>query len=636
MPKRATATILALVLSILLTGCGGAQPTLAPSITSEVGLPSAVTPTPPASSPTASPTSLIDLSPEALAYLEEALDIMQGHSLNREQIEWERLRGRARSRALGASTPEDTYLAIQFTLRDLGDHHSHFMTPEQFAEFEEGTMDLSSPDPSGRLLDSGIGYIMLPGFAGLGDAANEYATKIQEIIREIDAESPCGWVVDLRQNTGGSMWPMLAGIGPILGEGRVGAFVSPDGEQIGWTYKEGQAWADDLLQTAVTGTAYALGSPYPPVAVLTGPRTSSSGEAIAVAFRGRPDTRSFGQATMGLSTANEGFELSDGAWVFLTVSVFADRTGQQYGGVIDPDEVVGSKEEELTLQTAVDWLLEQPACAAGGTEGRPQPTATAVASAIQTLTPPPPTPTWTPIAPSTYEGVRVTHVFNAGFLITIGDKRILIDALYKGYPEGILKPVVYSQPPFDGVDLILATHEHHDHFSPELVGRYMRDNPQTLFVSTRSAVDQLIAVDGSLRGRSTAIALRPGESEQLAIKGVDLEAIYISHGMADILNLGFIITVDGFKLFHTGDLSPDHVAVSDFQDYGLPGMGIDVAFVPHFLLTIKEYHAYILEGIQPRYTIPMHFPLENPPEGIGERFPNAFVFGETMESWFLP
>jgi C-terminal processing protease CtpA/Prc len=68
---------------------------------------------------------------------------------------------------------------------------------------------------------------------------------------------------------------------------------------------------------------------------------------------------------MGLSTANESFELSDGARIFLTVSVFVDRTGQQYGGVIAPDEVVAKKGEELALQAAVDWLFEQPACTGG-------------------------------------------------------------------------------------------------------------------------------------------------------------------------------------------------------------------------------------------------------------------------------
>ena len=266
----------------------------------------------------------------------------------------------------------------------------------------------------------------------------------------------------------------------------------------------------------------------------------------------------------------------------------------------------------------------------------PPPTTTTTPAPTLTPEPPAPTPTWTPIAPSTFDGVRVTHVFNTGYLITIGDKRILIDALYLGHPEGILKPVVYAQPPFDGVDLILATHEHRDHFSAELVARYMRESPNTQFVSTGSSVDQLLAEDSDLRDRTIAIELGKGEREQIKVEGIDLEALYLSHGVAGLLNLGFIITVDGTKLFHTGDLSPDAVHVSYLQDYGLPEEQIDVAFVPDFLLTMEEYHAHVSEGIQPRYVIPMHYPYEDPPLGIEDDFPNAFVFTDTMESWILP
>ena len=623
------ATALVLVLSILLTGCGTVEPTVQPSVPSATPLPSAVELPPPTASLQISPTSPTEISPEALAYLDEALDIMQTHSINREQIDWERLRARARSRAYGARTPEETYLAVQYALRDLGDHHSHFMTPEQVAEFQDGTMNLASPDPGGQLLDQGLGHITIPGFVGMGDAADEHATEIQGMIREIDRDSPCGWVVDLRQNIGGNMWPMLAGLGPILGEGQVGAFVYPDGKQVDWTYAGGEAREGDLVQAAVLGKPYQLTAPYPPVAVLTGQRTSSSGEAMVVAFRGRPNTRSFGRVTMGLPTSNENFELSDGAWIFLTVSEFADRTGRRYSSVIPPDQVfgTGSDEEDLALQAAVEWLLEQPACADRATAMAPSPTLDAEAS---------PSPTWPPIAPGTFDGIRVTHVFNAGYLITAGDKRILIDALYQGYPEGILKPVVYAQPPFDGVDLILATHEHLDHFSPELVARYMRENPNTIFISTKSAVDQLLAEDRDLRQRAKGVDLKMGERKQIDTEGLDLEAIYVSHGVPDLLNLGFIITVDGVKLLHTGDISPDHVRVSYLQDYGLPGEQIDVAFVPYFLLTMEEYHAHVTEGIQPRYVIPMHYPYEAPPVSIEETFPNAFVFTGTMESWVLP
>jgi L-ascorbate metabolism protein UlaG (beta-lactamase superfamily) len=164
----------------------------------------------------------------------------------------------------------------------------------------------------------------------------------------------------------------------------------------------------------------------------------------------------------------------------------------------------------------------------------------------------------------------------------------------------------------------------------------MRASPNTQFVSTGSSVDQLLAEDSDLRDRTIAIELGKGEREQIEVEGIDLEAIYLSHGVAGLLNLGFIITVDGAKLFHTGDLSPDAVHVSYLQDYGLPEEQIDVAFVPDFWLIMEEYHAHVLEGIQPRYVMPMHYPYEDPPQGIEDDFPNAFVFTDTMENWILP
>lgn len=254
-----------------------------------------------------------------------------------------------------------------------------------------------------------------------------------------------------------------------------------------------------------------------------------------------------------------------------------------------------------------------------------------------TPTPLPPTATLTPtpIAESWYDGVRLTFVQNTGFLITAGHKRILIDVLFEGYPGGVLKPVLDSQPPFDGVELILATHEHGDHFSPELVLQYMQASAHTVFISTKGAVEQLVALDGSIRARTIPIELKRGESEQIDLEGLTLEAIHLSHGVPGILNLGFIVEIGDVRLLHTGDLNPDSVRVSHLQAYGLPERQIDVALVPHFLLTMEEYHAHVVEGIQPRTVIPMHFSLASPLVISESVFPNAFVFQETYESWVL-
>ena len=301
---------------------------------------------------------------EATTYLASALDIVKENSINWYRIDWDVLEIEAYDRAREAQTPADTYETIRFVLRKLGDHHSFFMTPDQVARHHRATVG-DNPTPRGELLKGKLGLVILPGFVSMDpEQLSKYAANVQHIISEIDAKNPCGWVVDLRENTGGNMWPMLAGVGPILGEGHAGAFVDPEGEVMWWSYVDGKALLDDTVMVEVDGPAYELQESSPPVAVLTSDYTASSGEAIVVAFRGRSNTRSFGSGTAGVSTANHGYELSDGAMILLTVSAFADRTGQTYGGVITPDELVsrlGSGSDSV-LRAAVHWLSNQPAC----------------------------------------------------------------------------------------------------------------------------------------------------------------------------------------------------------------------------------------------------------------------------------
>jgi carboxyl-terminal processing protease len=100
---------------------------------------------------------------------------------------------------------------------------------------------------------------------------------------------------------------------------------------------------------------YTLRRPMPRVAVLTDVRVASSGEATVIAFRGRPNTRSFGEPTCGLSTANQTFPLPDGATLILTVSSMADRHAVVYGDRVAPDEVIANPDEVVVR--AVAWLL---------------------------------------------------------------------------------------------------------------------------------------------------------------------------------------------------------------------------------------------------------------------------------------
>lgn len=168
------------------------------------------------------------------------------------------------------------------------------------------------------------------------------------------------------------MWPMLAGIGPLLGDSVVGQFgAGPEADR--WYYKQGVSGilsADGSLEpiTSVTVDPVATRDPLPPVAVLMDSRTASSGEAMVVAFRRRPETRFFGQPSSGFATINRGLRLPDGTNMVVTTGYYVDRAGTQYEEQLFPDSVVplapGSWPfaTDRASTTAMEWLGTQPAC----------------------------------------------------------------------------------------------------------------------------------------------------------------------------------------------------------------------------------------------------------------------------------
>ncbi len=186
-----------------------------------------------------------------------------------------------------------------------------------------------------------------------------------------DSDALAVLIVDLRFNGGGNMFPMIGGVSPLLGDGIVGAF-HRKGEHRDWrvVQKQDRDEVDGQSTTRIDGVT--LRSAWhdlrsAPVALLTGAKTASSGEATLVSFLGRPNTKTFGALTAGQSSANRGIRLSDGAMLLITTSLFADRTGRVYGGKITPDVAVdesadGPLDAQPAVVAAVKWLSEQKVC----------------------------------------------------------------------------------------------------------------------------------------------------------------------------------------------------------------------------------------------------------------------------------
>jgi len=354
--RRATWSA-AVALGMLAGGCGGGESPSGPPATKDPAL-------------------------EPRVYLDSAINLMENAAYYRRRVDWPTVRATARTMAAGATTTAETYPAIRYALSALGDRHSFLVPPPVGTSASAvraplgmaGTLAATPPADSidGEIVGARYGYLRVPTFGGNNDQAVLLADSLQFLVRVLDARTPCGWVIDLRHNLGGNMWPMLIGVGPLLGAVSVGSFVDADGGVLGWWYENGLAGASPAgyrnTYMGMSGAPYTLRVPNPAIAVLTDSLTASSGEAIVVAFRGRPQTRSFGGATYGVPTGNTVFRLSDFAMLVMTVVVEADRTGKQYETAIPPDVAIpqtgGPATDDATVLAATSWLATQPACTA--------------------------------------------------------------------------------------------------------------------------------------------------------------------------------------------------------------------------------------------------------------------------------
>jgi L-ascorbate metabolism protein UlaG (beta-lactamase superfamily) len=243
---------------------------------------------------------------------------------------------------------------------------------------------------------------------------------------------------------------------------------------------------------------------------------------------------------------------------------------------------------------------------------------------------------------TSFSGARVTFVGNSGFLITVGDKKVLIDALFAGFPPGYTLPasvqelLVNAKPPFDNVDLILATHSHADHFDAAMVRQYMQNDPKTIFVSTTQAVSQL----ADLGDRVIAVDPVAGSPVNVEANGIQVEAIYLNHGSPpndpnEVFNNGYVVTVNGIEFFHTGDIGD----LRDVTQYHLADQKIDLAFIQHFFMQDDRMESVIRNDIGAKYIFPIHYQFTTPEfdaNTIKSYYPDAIIFSAELESWFMP
>jgi C-terminal processing protease CtpA/Prc len=219
------------------------------------------------------------------------------------------------------------------------------------------------------MLDARIAYVIAPGCAAPSvDGLRTYASAAAELISTLNKQQPRGWIIDLRLNSGGNIWPMLLGFRPLLRDGVVSTMIRGPHLNAAFGVNADNAW---MGSPEAPSPQLTWGDdPRPPsniidapVAVLIDRWTMSSGEGLAIAFCVRPVVRFFGGSTSGLTTVTNSYPLSDGSTLLLPVAQMGDAEGHAVSGAIAPDQLVEMGDwpssDDAASRAAATWILAQ-------------------------------------------------------------------------------------------------------------------------------------------------------------------------------------------------------------------------------------------------------------------------------------
>jgi carboxyl-terminal processing protease len=295
-------------------------------------------------------------SAEVTNYITEITTIIKNNSLVTAKIDWAEYEKEIAELSRNMNSIDSCKPVLRYiikTLKQNGDHHSFFIEKAGVTKLTKGLYQPKVVEA--RLLNPNTGYIKVPPLRSFNDQLNRtFRDTIQQLIKKLDTENEItAWVVDLRGNTGGNMWPMVAGLNALIKDGIAGYWVRTNNKKDKW-YSNGRSMIG-------TGKFYKIKRLSAPIAVLIDSSTASSGEMTAISFIGLRNVKTFGQPSAGYTTSNGTYRLSSGVILQLANAYAADRKKHIYKERIYPKVYIkeNTKTADDTVEAALEWVTKK-------------------------------------------------------------------------------------------------------------------------------------------------------------------------------------------------------------------------------------------------------------------------------------
>lgn len=239
---------------------------------------------------------------------------------------------------------------------------------------------------------------------------------------------------------------------------------------------------------------------------------------------------------------------------------------------------------------------------------------------------------------------KVTYIANEGVMIEAAGKKVLIDGLHRKYldeyaypPDDLREQLEKAEGVFKGVDLLLFSHIHGDHFSADSARLHLMNNSEAVLATSPQIIEAVRKDFGEVKKIERRLKEIPWEwkTEHPYDKDVKVRFLGLSHGTgrhATIQNFGHVIEAGGLKFLHLGDAD---MSDENFDAFDLEKAAIDVAFIPYWYLLSKEGRELVDRQFAPKHIIAVHVDVheaEKIKKDLEAADPRVRVFTKILET----
>jgi len=224
---------------------------------------------------------------------------------------------------------------------------------------------------------------------------------------------------------------------------------------------------------------------------------------------------------------------------------------------------------------------------------------------------------------------KAHYLANAGVLIVSGETKVVFDPLFRNdygtyrlLPEDMEQALFAGEPPLDGIDAVLISHYHEDHFSPADIIRLLEEQPAIQLYAPVQAVSGMRSIaDASQQeifDRVTEIALEYKDAPVTIEAGaLTIEAVRIPHsgwpeGRLDVENIAYRVTLDeATTVLHLGDADTKDVHFAHDAEYW-DLRHTDIAFPPYWYFQSEDGRSVLDHRLKATHAVGVHVPVAIP------------------------